>query len=129
MSWSFLNKKPDAEKITKEESERIMKGHMENITRLAKEDKLIAAGPFEGGGGIFVLNTGVCRRGEPMVEHGSWRAGQALEYRCAPFYMREGGVCHAKEPYEMVAYNLIRYRANGNQGNGPGFSADHSEAR
>ena len=56
-TFVFLNKKPDAAQITKEESTKIMEGHMANINRLAKEGKLLAAGPFEGGGGLFVLNT------------------------------------------------------------------------
>src|SRR5688572_17296500 len=56
-TFVFLNKKPDAEKITDEHSKKIMEGHMANINRLATEGKLISAGPFEGGGGIFILNT------------------------------------------------------------------------
>src|SRR3954464_3555911 len=53
----FLNKKTDADKLPKEALDKIMQGHMDNMKRLAKEGKLLAAGPFEGGGGIFILNT------------------------------------------------------------------------
>src|SRR4051812_9113597 len=53
----FLNINPSAEKLSKEASDKVMEGHMANINRLASEGKLLAAGPFEGGGGIFVLNT------------------------------------------------------------------------
>src|SRR5688572_16624600 len=56
-TFVFLNKKTDASQISAEESKKIMQGHMDNINRLAKEGKLLAAGPFKGGGGIFILNT------------------------------------------------------------------------
>lgn len=56
-TFVFLNNKQDKEALSKEKSDSIMTGHMNNIDRLAKEGKLLAAGPFEGGGGIFVLNT------------------------------------------------------------------------
>lgn len=107
----FLNKKPDAEKISKEESDRIMSGHMENINRLAKEDKLIAAGPFEGGGGIFILNTRSIEEANQWLSTDPGVQAKRWNIDVLPFQMREGGVCHAKEPYEMVTYNLIRYRA------------------
>jgi uncharacterized protein YciI len=53
----FLHKKTDASQIVKDSVERLMKGHLTNIERMAKEGKLLAAGPFEGGGGLFILNT------------------------------------------------------------------------
>jgi uncharacterized protein YciI len=56
-TFVFLNKKADAEPLPKEQVDKIMEGHMANINRLAKEGKLVAAGPFDGGGGIFILNT------------------------------------------------------------------------
>src|SRR5690606_37283736 len=53
----FLNKKDDAAKLSTEDSKTIMEGHIANINRLASERKLLAAGPFDGGGGLFILNT------------------------------------------------------------------------
>src|SRR5262245_34071025 len=56
-SFVFLHKKTHAVELPKEELDKIMDGHLANIERLANEGKLLVAGPFEGGGGIFILNT------------------------------------------------------------------------
>lgn len=107
----FLNKNPDAEKLTKEESAKIMEGHMANINRLAKEGKLLAAGPFDGGGGIFVFNSTSSDEvrswvsTDPGVQAKRWN----VEY--LPYEPRVGGICPVSEPYEMVSYNFIRFTA------------------
>ena len=54
--FMFLNKRPELPALTKEESEKIMSGHMANINKMAKDVHLLAAGPFEDGGGIFIFN-------------------------------------------------------------------------
>src|SRR5258708_40268820 len=51
----FLNNKADKTELPERDVKRIMDGHMANIRRLAKEGKLIVAGPFDGGGGIFIF--------------------------------------------------------------------------
>src|SRR3989339_527286 len=53
----FLNTNPNKPVLPKEQVDSIMAGHMANIGRLAKEGKLLIAGPFYDGGGIFVLAT------------------------------------------------------------------------
>jgi uncharacterized protein YciI len=111
-AFVFLNKKPDAEKISKEESEKIMKGHMDNINRLAKEGKLIAAGPFEGGGGLFVLNTTSMEEAAQWLNTDPGVQAKRWNVEVLPFRVREGAICAAKEPYEMVTYQFVRYRAN-----------------
>jgi uncharacterized protein YciI len=110
-TFIFLNKKPDAEKISKEESDKIMKGHMDNINRLAQEGKLIAAGPFEGGGGIFVFNTKSIEEANQWLSTDPGVQAKRWNLDVLPFHVRTGGVCVAKEPYEMVTYNLVRYKA------------------
>jgi uncharacterized protein YciI len=107
----FLNHKPEAEKLSKEESEKIMKGHMDNINRLAKEGKLIAAGPFEGGGGIFVLNTKSVDEGTTWLSTDPGVQAERWNVEVLPFIIRSGGICAAKEPYEMVTYNFVRFKA------------------
>src|SRR6478735_2054305 len=47
----FLHHKTDKAELPKEQVDKIMEGHMANIQKMAKEGKLLVAGPFEGGGG------------------------------------------------------------------------------
>ena len=53
----FLNKRIDKAELPEGEVKKIMEGHMANIERLSKEGKLISAGPFDGGGGIFIFKS------------------------------------------------------------------------
>ncbi|MEY4929340.1 MAG: hypothetical protein RI909_64 [Bacteroidota bacterium] len=108
----FLNNKPDKAKLADEEVKKIMDGHMANIGRLAKEGKLISAGPFDGGGGIFIFKSGSIDqvrewlKTDPGVQANRWN----LEV--LPYYPQYGSVCAAKEPYQMVTYQFIRYAPN-----------------
>ncbi|HYG03141.1 MAG TPA: YciI family protein [Chryseosolibacter sp.] len=110
-TFIFLNKNPNAEQLTKEQSTQIMEGHMANINRLAKEGKLLAAGPFEGGGGIFVFKKASSEEiaewlsPDPGVQAKRWNIEQH-NYR-----PRVNGVCPVSEPYEMVMYYFIRFDA------------------
>ena len=105
----FLNNKADKAKLPEEEVKKIMDGHMANINRLAKEGKLISAGPFDGGGGIFIFKSGSIDevrewlKTDPGVQANRWN----LEV--LPYYPKHGSVCAAKEPYQMVTYQFIRY--------------------
>jgi len=107
----FLNKKADADQIDKETSAKLMEGHMANINRLASEGKLLAAGPFDGGGGLFILNTTSIKDAEswvnsdPAVQANRWH----VEY--LPYTPRIGSVCPVSEPYEMVSYTFVRFNA------------------
>lgn len=81
---------------------------MRNLTRLADEGKLIVAGPFYDGGGIFVfgdhpvdsvwawLNT------DPAVRAQRWII-EVLRY--TPL---KGSVCKAPKDYTMTTYGYVR---------------------
>ncbi len=105
----FLNKKTDKAVLAKEEEDKLMAGHMNNIKRLAQEGKLLIAGPFEGGGGIFVFNSGSVPEvsgwveSDPAVKAGRWN----LEI--FPFEVVRGGLCKASEPIEMTMYSFVRF--------------------
>lgn len=111
-TFVFLNTRTDKAELPQEEVEKLMQGHMANITRLAKEGKLIVAGPFDGGGGIFILNTtsideaNTWLSSDPGIQANRWKID------LLPYQPRIGGVCMAKEPYEMVMYTFIRFRSN-----------------
>lgn len=105
----FLNKKTDKAELPEDEVKKIMDGHMANITRLAKEGKLISAGPFDGGGGIFIFKSNSIEevrewlKTDPGVQANRWNV------EVLPYYPQYGSVCAAKEPYQMVTYQFIRY--------------------
>ncbi len=105
----FLNKRTDLPAMPKAELDKIMAGHMANITAMAKDGRMLVAGPFDGGGGIFIFNTNSTDSvkrwlvNDPGVKAERWR----LEY--LPVVFRTGKACVAKEPYEMVSYHFIRY--------------------
>ena len=108
----FLNKKTDKVELPKAEVEKIMEGHMANIKRLAKEGKLIVAGPFEGGGGIFIFEATSVEQvkvwlgSDPGVQAKRWNV------EILPYSPRVGSACRAPEPIQIVNYEFIRYTIN-----------------
>ena len=105
----FLNARQDNPELPKAELDKLMAGHLANIQKLAAEGKLLVAGPFEGGGGIFIFkSTSIGEVTEwlstdPGVKANRWR----LEL--FPYAPRVGSACAVEEPYEMVTYTFIRY--------------------
>lgn len=108
----FLNKRTDKAELPEAELKKIMDGHMANIERLAGEGKLISAGPFDGGGGIFIFRSSSrdqvkeWLQTDPGVQANRWRV------EVLPYFPHVGGACVVKEPYEMVTYQFIRYVPN-----------------
>jgi len=111
-SFVFLHKKSSAEQMPKEQLDKIMEGHLANIERLAKEGKLLVAGPFDGGGGIFILNTTSTDEARQWLSTDPGIQANRWDIEVLPYTPRIGAVCIAKEPYEMVTYNFIRFVEN-----------------
>lgn len=107
----FLNKNPNAPQLSKAEVDKIMEGHSANREYLAKEGKLLAAGPFEGGGGIYIMKTnsvGEAREwiaSDPGIKSGRWTV------EVFPYKPRQGGVCPVGENYTMTSYTFVRFDA------------------
>ncbi len=104
----FLNSKHDKEVLSDEESEALQKAHRANIKLMVTDGKLSVAGPFEGGGGIFILNTGKVLEAknwlsaDPAIKANRWNI------ELFPINFLKGNACLAQEPNEMVTYNFIR---------------------
>ena len=129
-TFVFLNNKKDKQGLPKEEVDKIMKGHMTNMERLVKEKKLLAAGPFDGGGGIFIFNTTSIDTAakwlstDPGVQAKRWNV-EILSYQ-----PRIGGICPVGETYEMTNYNFVRFTAQVTKvttGNYPDILRRHDE--
>jgi uncharacterized protein YciI len=110
-TFVFLHKNPDAAKISTEDSEKLMKGHMANIEALAIEGKLLAAGPFEGGGGIFILNTASKDEADEWLRNDPGVQARRWNVEMLPFTTRVGSVCPVSAPYQMVNYSFVRFDA------------------
>lgn len=116
--WVFLNTNPNRPTIPKAEAESLQAGHMANIGRLAKEGKLLVAGPFYGGGGIFVFrpttvdSVKLWVSTDPAVKAGRF----ALDFY--PYKPVVGSICAPGEEYTMTTYHSVRFSA------GEGSSAD-----
>jgi uncharacterized protein YciI len=108
----FLNKKADKAELPEEEVKKIMDGHMANIKRLAKEGKLIAAGPFDGGGGIFIFKSNSIEQVQEWLMTDPGVQARRWNVEVMPYYPRLGSVCAVGEPYKMVTYQFIRYLPN-----------------
>lgn len=110
-TFVFLNNKQDKEVLSKEKSDSIMQGHMDNIGRLAKEGKLLAAGPFEGGGGIFVLNTTSVDEANQWLSTDPGVQAKRWNLEVLPYTVHTGSVCPVGEKFEMVFYQFVRFSA------------------
>jgi uncharacterized protein YciI len=108
----FLNKKSDKAELPEEEVKKIMDGHMANINRLAKEGKLIAAGPFDGGGGIFIFKSNSIEQVQEWLQTDPGVQAKRWNVEVLTYYPRLGSVCAVHEPYQMVSYQFIRYTPN-----------------
>ena len=106
----FLNSKADAEKIDKETQTKLFQGHMANIERLAKEGKLLAAGPFKGGGGLFIFDTASLEEAESWVNTDPAVQAKRWNIEILPFTPRTGSVCPVTE-VKMVNYFFVRFNA------------------
>jgi uncharacterized protein YciI len=105
----FLNKKDNADQLEKNKLDSLMKGHMANMARLSKEGKLLAAGPFHGGGGLFIMNSIEKATIEEWISTDPGIIAKRWNIEILPYEPVSGGVCPVKEPYEMTNYSFVRY--------------------
>jgi len=110
-TFVFLNSKKDKQELPQEEVKKIMEGHMANINRLAKEKKLAVAGPFDGGGGIFIFNTSSVDTAAKWLSTDPGVQAKRWNIEILPYQPRTGGVCPVGENYEMTNYHFIRFTA------------------
>ena len=107
--WVFLNTNPNRSEIPKPEAESRQADHLANIGRLAKEGKLLAAGPFSTGGGIFVFQrTSIDTVKAWVATDPAVKAGRfILDY--LPYRPLIGSICSVGEKYTMTTYHSVRF--------------------
>ena len=105
----FLNKRTDIPELPKEKLDKMMEGHIANISKMAKDGRLLAAGPFDGGGGIFIFNSTSVEEVTQWLASDPGIRAERWKVEILPFTFRTGQTCSVKEPYEMTSYQFIRY--------------------
>ena len=73
------------------------------------EEKLLAAGPFEGGGGLFVLNTTSKDEAKEWLKTDPGIQANRWDVEMLVYTPQVGSICPVKGPYEMVTYDFIRF--------------------
>jgi uncharacterized protein YciI len=105
----FLNSNPGRAQLPQAQVDALQQAHRANMDSLAAAGRLIAAGPFHGGGGIFVM---VARTKEEVhdliMTDPAIQAGRFIT-EVFDLKMNIGGICPVGENYEMAEYHFIRY--------------------
>jgi uncharacterized protein YciI len=90
-SYSFVILKSGAVKVEDEqEKQKLMRGHLDNISRLADEGKLVVAGPFGkndlGYRGLFILTTPSTDEAREMLKTDPAIAAGVFDVEVIPWY-------------------------------------------
>ena len=109
-TFVFLHKRTDAPVISKDESAKIMEGHMANMGKLSKEGRLVAAGPFDGGGGIFIFKTASVKDVTEWIAPDPGVQAKRWNIEMLPYEPRIGGICPVGEKYEMTTYTFVHFK-------------------
>jgi uncharacterized protein YciI len=104
----FLHSNPGKAEISTDSVQALQKAHIENIEKLSASGDLIAAGPFEGGGGLFViLARDTLELERILASDPAIRAGRfIIEY--SPVKEFAGSVCGVDFLYTMEIYDFVR---------------------
>ena len=89
----FLKRGEHAADVPKEKLAEIQKGHMANITQLARDKKLVLAGPFTDDGdlrGIFILNVATLEEAKKLCNADPAVAAGRLQVEIHPWYGPKG---------------------------------------
>jgi uncharacterized protein YciI len=106
----MLNSNPDKPKISEREVAAIQAAHRACIDSLANIGQLLAAGPFHGGGGLFILNAESPEAAQSMFISDPAVKANRFVIELYPLEMVIGSICPQKGgDYEMVEYQFIKY--------------------
>lgn len=106
----FLNTNPDRPQLSEDSAKNLHAGHIANIVRLHGLGKLLVAGPFHGGGGMFIMNMGSAAEVRDSLHTDPAVSANRFRLEVLPMSIIHGGLCNAKEPTEMVTYAFLRHQ-------------------
>jgi uncharacterized protein YciI len=103
-----LISKADKPALSQEMVNQIQKEHMAHIRQLNNQGVLLAAGPFEGGGGLFVLQSySADEAGRAVASDPAVKASR-FDYKITPYTPAKGYICQVHENAEMMSMVFVR---------------------
>jgi uncharacterized protein YciI len=108
----FLNPNPNLQQIGDSAYTEIQRKHLEDMTRLHESGFLVAAGPFEGGGGVFIVRASTVKAvNDSMNTDASVMASRSVA-EILPMNIYRGKLCEGDgddmRSYEALRLNNIR---------------------
>ncbi len=119
----FLNTNPDREKLPDEEVNQLQSAHLKNIERLHSEKKLLAAGPFDGGGGLFVLQASSLGEATNYLSTDPAISANRFRIEVWPLQIKFGMLHRIDSLYEMTTLQFVRFTHR------PDFSGDRDATK
>ncbi len=107
----FLNTNPDRPTISEDSAAVLQSLHMANIGKLYNEGKLDLAGPFNGGGGIFVLKAPDSTSAWGYLQGDAAVMAGRFNIELLPFEVSAGALCKIPADNQMVQYGFMRFKA------------------
>ena len=108
----FLNRNPDRPVISDDSAKKLQAGHMANMETLSQQGKLISAGPFDNGGGVFVIVANSVQDALNTVADDPTIKTRRFLLECFPLTLNYGDICKVEGEIKMVSYQFIRYLFN-----------------
>ena len=108
MYFTFLNTNPDKPVISEEKQQDLQDAHMLNLETMADQGTLLAAGPFDGGGGMLLLKANSLDEAKGLVLADPAVKANRFNTETYPFMIAGNDYCGAKKPYKMVTYQFVR---------------------
>lgn len=104
----FLNTNPERPQISKEQIAELQDAHLKNIGRLAGEGIIKAAGPFDGGGGLFILSAGSMHETTEILQSDPAIKANRFRIEVFPLTLVHNGLCESNDTSGMVTYQFVR---------------------
>lgn len=104
----FLNTNPDRAALSEQEVESLQSQHLNNIKNLADQGIMKAAGPFDGGGGMFILAAEDGMNAWDILNTDPAIAANRYKIELYPVEINNNDICDVSEPYKMVNYQFVR---------------------
>lgn len=103
-----LISKADKPVLSQEAVNQIQKEHLAHIRELNNAGVLLAAGPFEGGGGLFILQCNTIDEARDAVSSDPAVKASRFDFALTPYNATKGFICQVHESAEMVSLVFVK---------------------